>query len=57
MLAYSSIAQAGYILIAFPALTQDAVAGAIVGTMVRHFHERWSIHCSCFGVGAAGFRI
>ena len=35
MLAYSSIAQAGYILIAFPALTQDAVAGAIALSLIH----------------------
>ena len=37
MLAYSSIAQAGYILIAFPALTGDAISGAIAHTLVHAF--------------------
>ena len=37
MLAYSSIAQAGYILIAVPALTEGAVSGAIAHTMVHAF--------------------
>ena len=35
MLAYSSIAQAGYILIALPAMTEPAVAGAIAHTIVH----------------------
>jgi len=35
MLAYSSIAQAGYILIALPAMTESAVAGAIAHTIVH----------------------
>ena len=35
MLAYSSIAQAGYILMALPAMTEPAVAGAIAHTIVH----------------------
>ena len=53
MLAYSSIAQAGYILIAFPALTQDAVAGAIAHTMVHAFMKGGAFIVVA-GVGAAG---
>ena len=53
MLAYSSIAQAGYILIAFPALTQDAVAGAIAHTMVHAFMKGGACIVVA-GVGAAG---
>ena len=36
MLAYSSIAQAGYILIALPAMTESAVAGAIAHLSLIH---------------------
>lgn len=53
MLAYSSIAQAGYILIAFPALTQDATAGAIAHTMVHAFMKGGAFIVVA-GVGAAG---
>ena len=53
MLAYSSIAQAGYILIAFPALTQDAVSGAIAHTMVHAFMKGGAFIVVA-GVGAAG---
>ena len=37
MLAYSSIAQAGYIMIAIPALTEEAMSGAIAHTLVHAF--------------------
>jgi len=53
MLAYSSIAQAGYILIAFPALTQDAVSGAIAHTLVHAFMKGGAFIVVA-GVGAAG---
>ena len=53
MLAYSSIAQAGYILIAFPALTLDAVSGAIAHTMVHAFMKGGAFIVVA-GVGAAG---
>ena len=53
MLAYSSIAQAGYILIAFPALTLDAVSGAIAHTMVHAFMKGGAFIIVA-GVGAAG---
>ena len=53
MLAYSSIAQAGYILIAFPALTQDAVSGGIAHTMVHAFMKGGAFIVVA-GVGAAG---
>ena len=53
MLAYSSIAQAGYILIALPALTQDAVSGAIAHTMVHAFMKGGAFIVVA-GVGAAG---
>ena len=53
MLAYSSIAQAGYIIIAFPALTEDATAGAIAHTMVHAFMKGGAFIVVA-GVGAAG---
>jgi len=53
MLAYSSIAQAGYILIAFPALTNDAVSGAIAHTLVHAFMKGGAFIVVA-GVGAAG---
>ena len=53
MLAYSSIAQAGYILIAFPALTHGAVSGAIAHTMVHAFMKGGAFIIVA-GVGAAG---
>ena len=53
MLAYSSIAQAGYILIAVPALTDDAVSGAIAHTMVHAFMKGGAFVIVA-GVGAAG---
>lgn len=53
MLAYSSIAQAGYILIAFPALTHGAVSGAIAHTMVHAFMKGGAFVIVA-GVGAAG---
>ena len=49
----SYIAQAGYILIAFPALTQDAVSGAIAHTMVHAFMKGGAFIVVA-GVGAAG---
>ena len=53
MLAYSSIAQAGYILIAFPALTHEAISGAIAHTMVHAFMKGGAFIIVA-GVGAAG---
>ena len=53
MLAYSSIAQAGYILIAFPALSHDAISGAIAHTMVHAFMKGGAFIIVA-GVGAAG---
>ena len=53
MLAYSSIAQAGYILIAFSALTNDAVSGAIAHTLVHAFMKGGAFIVVA-GVGAAG---
>ena len=53
MLAYSSIAQAGYILIAVPALTDDAVSGAIAHTLVHAFMKGGAFVIVA-GVGAAG---
>ena len=53
MLAYSSIAQAGYILIAFPALTHEAISGAIAHTMVHAFMKGGAFVIVA-GVGAAG---
>ena len=53
MLAYSSIAQAGYILIAFPALTQDAVSGAIAHTLVHAFMKGGAFVVVA-GVGSVG---
>ena len=53
MLAYSSIAQAGYILIAVPALTDDAISGAIAHTMVHAFMKGGAFVIVA-GVGAAG---
>ena len=53
MLAYSSIAQAGYILIAFPALSHDAISGAIAHTMVHAFMKGGAFIIVA-GVGAVG---
>ena len=53
MLAYSSIAQAGYILIAVPALTDDAISGAIAHTLVHAFMKGGAFIIVA-GVGAAG---
>jgi NADH-quinone oxidoreductase subunit N len=53
MLAYSSIAQAGYILIAFPALTHEAISGAIAHTMVHAFMKGGAFVIVA-GVGATG---
>lgn len=53
MLAYSSIAQAGYIMIAVPALTNDAISGAIAHTMVHAFMKGGAFIIVA-GVGAAG---
>ena len=53
MLAYSSIAQAGYILIAVPALTEDAVSGAIAHTAV-HVFMKGGAFVVVAGLGAAG---
>lgn len=53
MLAYSSIAQAGYILIAVPALTEGAVSGAIAHTMVHAFMKGGAFIIVA-GVGAVG---
>jgi len=53
MLAYSSIAQAGYILIAFSALTNDAISGAIAHILVHAFMKGGAFVVVA-GLGAVG---
>ena len=53
MLAYSSIAQAGYILVAFAALTEDAISGAIAHILVHAFMKGGAFVVVA-GIGAVG---
>jgi NADH-quinone oxidoreductase subunit N len=53
MLAYSSIAQAGYIMIAIPAMTDDAMSGAIAHTLIHAFMKGGAFVVVA-GLGAVG---
>jgi NADH-quinone oxidoreductase subunit N len=53
MLAYSSIAQAGYIMIAIPALTEGAMSGAIAHTLIHAFMKGGAFVVVA-GLGAVG---
>ncbi len=53
MLAYSSIAQAGYLLMALPAATETALAGAIAHTLM-HMLMKGGAFLVVAGVGLAG---
>ena len=53
MLAYSSIAQAGYVLVAFTALSSDAISGGIAHILVHAFMKGGAFVVVA-AVGAAG---
>ena len=58
MLAYSSIAQAGYIMIAIPALTEDAMSGAIAHTLVHAFMKGGAfVIVGCIGAVGLGYNL
>jgi len=58
MLAYSSIAQAGYIMIAIPALTQEAMSGAIAHTLVHAFMKGGAfVIVGCVGAMGLGYDV
>ena len=58
MLAYSSIAQAGYIMIAIPALTNEAMSGAIAHTLVHAFMKGGAfVVVGCVGAAGLGYSL
>ena len=58
MLAYSSIAQAGYIMIAIPALTNEAISGAIAHTLVHAFMKGGAfVVVGCVGAVGLGYSL
>jgi NADH-quinone oxidoreductase subunit N len=58
MLAYSSIAQAGYIMIAIPALTEEAMSGAIAHTLVHAFMKGGAfVIVGCIGAVGLGYNL
>ncbi len=58
MLAYSSIAQAGYIMIAIPALTDEAMSGAIAHTLVHAFMKGGAfVVVGCVGAVGLGYNL
>ena len=58
MLAYSSIAQAGYIMIAIPALSSDAMSGAIAHTLVHAFMKGGAfVVVGCVGAVGLGYSL
>ena len=58
MLAYSSIAQAGYIMIAIPALTEEAISGAIAHTLVHAFMKGGAfVVVGCVGAVGLGYSL
>ena len=58
MLAYSSIAQAGYIMIAIPALTQESMSGAIAHTLVHAFMKGGAfVVVGCVGAMGLGYDV
>ena len=58
MLAYSSIAQAGYIMIAIPALTSEAMSGAIAHTLVHAFMKGGAfVVVGCVGAVGLGYSL
>ena len=58
MLAYSSIAQAGYIMIAIPALSSEAMSGAIAHTLVHAFMKGGAfVVVGCVGAAGLGYNL
>ena len=58
MLAYSSIAQAGYIMIAIPALSSEAMSGAIAHTLVHAFMKGGAfVVVGCVGAVGLGYNL
>ena len=58
MLAYSSIAQAGYIMIAIPAITEEAMSGAIAHTLVHAFMKGGAfVVVGCVGAVGLGYSL